>query len=76
MYYYSFLLYQVEESSSKVQSLHSQAEIVLSGLNEDNILAEQQKSESLMNELNSVRVFCFFLHTLLGRDSQTSPVYV
>ena len=76
MYYYSFLLYQVEESSSKVQSLHSQAEIVLSGLNEDNILAEQQKSESLMNELNLVRVFCFFLHTLLGRDSQTSPVYV
>ena len=45
--------------SLHLQSLRSQAELALSGLNESHILSEQKNSECLMKELSSLRVLVF-----------------
>lgn len=50
---------RLEELSLHLQSLRSQAELALSGLNESHILSEQKNSECLMKELSSLRVLVF-----------------
>lgn len=52
----SHLQKELESITSILESLHNKTTLITSGLDEKTITEEQQRSESLMKELCSIRV--------------------
>lgn len=47
---------ELKEVSSRVMDLRSKGSLIGSGLNEESVVSEQERGESLMRELCSIRV--------------------
>lgn len=52
----SSLKKELEEVTSRVKDLRSKGSLIASGLNEESVVCEQERGESLMRELCCLRV--------------------